>query len=460
VVPFRVWLTTAFVSGVILGSLLSAEVDDEKKRPPKHDESEQIEAHPSPSPKPKKSPTPVAKASKDKSGKKHKASATAEKVPTAIPHAKLANDKSQNKTDPSPKEKKSPTPVPKAKAAKEESTSDDSESRDAQESPHARRAKPKSNDEEEATPEPTPRETPEHSPKSKRHHTPTPKPKSAKKKAKEVSGKTKKAGKSKSTRKEEETPKPEKTPPPRTEERTAGSERSTPAPKALESAAPTPAPSPQSKAARAGAAGERAQVVIEKSGLEEDQGFEPPPSPPPKRGFWPWSRSSSNYRYLTRSVVDAIRRAPVKRRRWQFIVVHNSGTRQGNARVFDYYHRHVRRMQNGLAYHFVIGNGTSTGNGQVEVGDRWRRQINGGHVHSDYLNNISLGICLVGDFNRDQPTRAQLDACEELIRYLRERCGKTDKGTIPVRPHREMNPPRWPTDCPGDDFPYSWFRRF
>ena len=117
----------------------------------------------------------------------------------------------------------------------------------------------------------------------------------------------------------------------------------------------------------------------------------------------------------------------MKRRRWQFIVVHNSGTRQGNARVFDYYHKHVRRMQNGLAYHFVIGNGTSTGNGQIEVGDRWRRQINGGHVHSDYLNNISLGICLVGDFNRDQPTRAQLDACEELIRYLRDRCGKTEQ---------------------------------
>jgi hypothetical protein len=199
--------------------------------------------------------------------------------------------------------------------------------------------------------------------------------------------------------------------------------------------------------------------VIEKSGIEEDQGFEPPPSPPPRRGFWPWSRQVS-YRYLTSSVVEAIRRAPVKRRRWQFIVVHNSGTRQGNARVFDYYHKHVRRMQNGLAYHFVIGNGTSTGDGQIEVGDRWRRQINGGHVHSDYLNNIALGICLVGDFTRDQPTRAQLDACEELIRYLRDRCGKTERGTISVKPHREINPPRWPTDCPGDDFPYSWFRRF
>ena len=41
------------------------------------------------------------------------------------------------------------------------------------------------------------------------------------------------------------------------------------------------------------------------------------------------------------------------------------------------------------------------------------------------MNNIGLGICLVGDFNRDQPTRAQLEACEELIKYLQERCGKT-----------------------------------
>jgi hypothetical protein len=303
---------------------------------------------------------------------------------------------------------------------------------------------------------PKPKKSP--TPKTKRRHTPTPKPKTAKKKsgAKNASDKTKKSEKSKSARKDE-TPKPRKTPAPQVEEERAASETATPPPRAI--AVPTLAPSPQSRPARAGPSGNQAQVVIEKSGIEEDQGFEPPPSPPPRRGFWPWSRPVS-YRYLTSSVIDAIRRAPVKRRRWQFIVVHNSGTRQGNARVFDYYHKHVRRMQNGLAYHFVIGNGTSTGNGQIEVGDRWRRQINGGHVHSDYLNNISLGICLVGDFNRDQPTRAQLEACEELILYLRDRCGKTERGKIPVKPHREINPPRWPTDCPGDDFPYSWFRRF
>jgi len=64
------------------------------------------------------------------------------------------------------------------------------------------------------------------------------------------------------------------------------------------------------------------------------------------------------------------------------------------------------------------------------------------------------------DFNRDQPTRAQLDCCEELIRYLRQRCGKVGDHYPIVKPHREVNPPRWATDCPGDVFPYSWFRRF
>jgi hypothetical protein len=433
VVRFRLWLTTALALGAIVGSVLRAQESGEKQH-----ETSVVS-----------SPTP-------------------EKSPSAVPKAKAAAKKSKKKRSPSPTPEESP-PIRKAKLATEESTSETAASRRPQESPHpaAKRNSAKdSSEEEETTPRPKPSETPEPtaaSRKSKKSASPTPKPKTAKKKSrrKETSPEPKKAARAKAAAKEEETPRPEKTPRPHLEESPAGSETAT-APRAI--AVPTPAalPSPQSKIPRAVPAEERAQVVIEKSGLEEDQGFEPPPSPPPRRfGFWPWSRSRpSSYRYLSRSVIEAIRRAPVKRRRWQFIIVHNSGTRQGNARVFDYYHRHVRRMQNGLAYHFVIGNGTSTGNGQIEVGDRWRRQINGGHVHSDYLNNISLGICLVGDFNRDQPTRAQLESCEELIRYLRERCGKTDRGDIPVRPHREMNPPRWATDCPGDAFPYSWFRRF
>ncbi len=197
-----------------------------------------------------------------------------------------------------------------------------------------------------------------------------------------------------------------------------------------------------------------APITIEKSGLEEEQGLMPTPKPE-RRGLF--GLGGPRYRYLTRSVRAAIDRAPVKRGRWQYIIVHNSGTRQGNARVFENYHRKVRRMQNGLAYHFVIGNGTSSGNGEIEIGSRWTRQINGGHVASDYLNNISIGICFVGDYNRDSPTEAQLAALDELIRYLRGRVGKSKGRVSIVKAHREINPK--PTDCPGNRFPYRWLHR-
>jgi hypothetical protein len=198
-----------------------------------------------------------------------------------------------------------------------------------------------------------------------------------------------------------------------------------------------------------------APIVVEKSGLEEDQGLAPVPER--ERRGWFGLGGGPRYRYLTRAVRSAIDRAPVKRGRWQYIIVHNSGTRQGNARIFANYHKNVRKMQNGLAYHFVIGNGTSSGDGEIEIGPRWTRQINGGHVASDYLNNISIGICFVGDFNRDVPTKAQLAALDEIIKYLRKRVGRSKGRVLIVKAHREINPK--PTDCPGNRFPYRWLQR-
>ena len=206
-----------------------------------------------------------------------------------------------------------------------------------------------------------------------------------------------------------------------------------------------------------------APITIEKSGLLPDQGLEPTPIPePPKpRGFgWFFSdhqTSSASYRYLSPSVRRAIDRAWVRRGRWKYIIVHNSGTRVGNARIFDIYHRRVRHMVNGMAYHFVIGNGHDSGDGEIEVGHRWIAQINGGHVASDYLNDISLGICLVGDYNRDVPTKRQIGALNELISYLRLRVGKTQGRPAIVCAHKEINPK--PTDCPGSRFPYRWLHQ-
>jgi hypothetical protein len=409
----RIWIAIALALSALIGTVLRAQLSDEEQR--KRDAF--LKARSQVSPGAHKTPTPTPKPKKKKTPARKKSSAAEESTPK-------------------PKAKAKPSETPEAEGKKENAerpTSNPPTQRSGAAGAQRRTEREESS---------TPKSKAKTKKKSTANKSPTP---------------TGKRKRKKTSPAPEKTPQLEKTPAP---PKAQAVQQPTPTPverptAPLPRAAPVPVPSRE----------ERAQVVVEKSGFEGDQGLAPTPSPPPRRGFLFWgSRSSgggsSSYHYLTRSVIDEIRRAPVQRRRWQFIVVHNSGTRQGNARVFDYYHRHVRRMQNGLAYHFVIGNGTSTGNGQVEIGDRWRRQINGGHVHSDYLNNISLGICLVGDFNHDQPTRAQLECCEELIRYLRERCGKVDNHDIIVRPHREMNPPRWATDCPGNVFPYPWFRRF
>jgi hypothetical protein len=199
--------------------------------------------------------------------------------------------------------------------------------------------------------------------------------------------------------------------------------------------------------------GERPIEVPKSGGTSEE--LEPPPK---KSGGWLWFGGGPRYNYLTQKLRDQINKAGVRKARWRYIVVHNSGTRQGNARAFENYHRRVRKMPNGLAYHFVIGNGTSSGDGEIEIGNRWHGQLQGGHVHSDYLNYISIGICLVGDFNRDKPTRKQLESLEELIKYLRLRVGKIEGRATIVRAHRAINPPQWPTDCPGDRFPYGFLK--
>ncbi|MES2570099.1 MAG: N-acetylmuramoyl-L-alanine amidase [Verrucomicrobiota bacterium] len=238
-----------------------------------------------------------------------------------------------------------------------------------------------------------------------------------------------------------EPPKPPATPAPATP--VPATPPPAPALKPLPPLAPPPLPPP-----RPPVVVQSAPVTIERSGFEQNRGLQPVP-------FKGWF---TRWRYLSKAVREQIDRAPVLKHRWRYVVVHNSGTRQGNAKAFEYYHTRVRKMPNGLAYQFVIGNGTSSGDGEIEIGNRWVRQINGGHVHSDYLNNIALGICLVGDLNREAPTKRQLEALEELIRYVRLRVGQIDHKFAIVKAHREINPPRWPTDCPGTNFPYQWLR--
>jgi LysM repeat protein len=151
---------------------------------------------------------------------------------------------------------------------------------------------------------------------------------------------------------------------------------------------------------------------------------------------------------LPAKIREAIADANVKPGQWKYLVVHHSGTEIGSVQGMDRYHREQRHMENGLAYHFVIGNGNGMPDGAVAAGNRWRNQIDGGHLASESLNHISLGICLVGNFEKEGPTEKQLRSLKALLRALMDRC---DLPASAVRTHQQINPIY--TRCPGRNFP-------
>lgn len=134
---------------------------------------------------------------------------------------------------------------------------------------------------------------------------------------------------------------------------------------------------------------------------------------------------------------------------WQRIVVHHSAIKYGNAAIYDSAHRR-RNMQNGLAYHFIIGNGIDSGDGEIEIGPRWKKQLLGGHVRSYRINLTAIGICLVGNFQVDHPSKRQLDAFVQLMDWLR---GEVIPGARQFAGHRDLRGEQ--TICPGKNFPLA-----
>lgn len=155
---------------------------------------------------------------------------------------------------------------------------------------------------------------------------------------------------------------------------------------------------------------------------------------------------------LPASVQRAIDEAEVKPGRWKYIVIHHSGVDCGTLSGIDRYHREERHMENGLAYHFVLGNGNGMGDGEIGVGPRWTQQLDGGHLISQSQNKIGLGICLVGNFEKTKPTPTQLRRLTALTRALLTKCKLSPDA---VKTHRQINVVH--TRCPGRHFPTKSF---
>lgn len=132
----------------------------------------------------------------------------------------------------------------------------------------------------------------------------------------------------------------------------------------------------------------------------------------------------------------------VPARAWKYIIVHHSDTASGSALRF---HRaHLARGWDSLGYDFVIGNGTETKDGMIEVGPRWTKQLTGAHTGTpdNSYNDFGIGICLVGNFDESRPTAKQLDSLARLCAYLMR---TYDIPADRIIGHRDAKP----TNCPG-----------
>ena len=137
-------------------------------------------------------------------------------------------------------------------------------------------------------------------------------------------------------------------------------------------------------------------------------------------------------------------------RPWRYIVLHHSSQPSGSLGEIDADHRE-RLGTMGCGYHFVVGNGTGSGDGRIEVAARWAEQKGGHHCRDSRVNDINeygIGICLIGNFDEGKASESQVEATKLLVAYLQERYSIPEGNVVTHDAVAKRD-----SVCPGKNFP-------
>lgn len=128
----------------------------------------------------------------------------------------------------------------------------------------------------------------------------------------------------------------------------------------------------------------------------------------------------------------------------EMIIIHHSATADGSTlndfNAIRNYHINTNKW-NDIGYHWVIeyDNGIKVKQGRKE-------NVTGAHTLG--YNEKSIGICVVGNFDKTQPTVEQMTVLKNLITDIYKRYGR-----LPIHYHNEFAN----KTCPGKFF-YDKFR--
>jgi N-acetyl-anhydromuramyl-L-alanine amidase AmpD len=123
------------------------------------------------------------------------------------------------------------------------------------------------------------------------------------------------------------------------------------------------------------------------------------------------------------------------------IVMHHSATKEGSPEAFANYHVGTLKWP-GIGYHYVID----------KKGNAYKcNPISNVSYHAAGANYNSIGICLVGNFDIENPTDAQMKTAVELVKEI-----KQNMRIKRVIGHREVKGTK--KSCPGKNFDMNKFR--
>jgi len=137
-------------------------------------------------------------------------------------------------------------------------------------------------------------------------------------------------------------------------------------------------------------------------------------------------------------------------RKWDSIVIHHSATPSGNIMQIDRMHR--ARGWEGIGYDFVICNGNGGKDGEIQVTYRWTQQKRGAHAGINHYNKHGIGICLIGNFENNAPSKKQTESLRQLVRFLMEYCQISG---YRIFGHKELKA----TLCPGRLLPLPQLKK-
>jgi len=138
--------------------------------------------------------------------------------------------------------------------------------------------------------------------------------------------------------------------------------------------------------------------------------------------------SSSLFAIDTPQTMDIIFQTdtPARTARWKYIYIHQSRTTNGNATT-------LARTPEGMGDHFVIGNGDGCSDGEIQIGQRWNKQLSAAPpAGAREIDKDCISICVVGDFDRSVPTPTQVRRLGQLVNTIQGRLHIGGRGVLMI----------------------------